>query len=353
MNSRERVRISLSHQEPDRLPLDFGGTHLTSAAPEMQARIAQCLGLRGSPDPRCKHFDDRIQKHFQCDLRLIRPAIRTDYGINDGSEAPLRNAGWDEISHYPWPRFIPARVAGLADEARFLHEETDYAVCAAQISEGIFETGCYLRGYDQILIDIMTDPDLAHAFFKKVLAINLELSEPYFKAVGSYVDMVLFGDDLAMQDRAYMAPAIFDAMIKPYFKEYVACIRAYCPRAFIAHHSCGSTVELFGRLNECGVQIHNPVQTSARNMEPEKLKAHKPGMAFLGGIDLQYILPFGSAEEVKAFVKRLIINLAPGGGYIFAPCHTLPPDCKPENLILALNTARELGVYPVVPADSE
>lgn len=348
MTPRQRVRTALSHKEPDRVPLDFGGTHLTSASPEMQARIAALLGLTGSPDPRFRHFDDRIQKHFGCDLRLVRPNQWPDYGFKEVWEAPLRDASPAEIQSYAhWPRFDPEKIRGLADEARFLHEETDYAICASQTCEGILETGCYLRGYDQILMDIAAEPENAHAFFRKVLAVNLELSEPYFKAVGQYVDMVLFGDDLATQEGPYMSPETFDEIIRPYFKAYVDCIRAYCPNAFIAHHCCGSAAMLFGRLRECGIQVHDPVQTTARNMSPEQLKDAKPAMGFLGGLDLQHVLPFGTREEVIAHVRRLMANLAPGGGWICAPCHTLPADVRPENIVLALQTARELGEYPI------
>lgn len=348
MTPRQRVRKALNHEEPDRVPLDFGGTHLTSAEPEMQARIAEHMGLTGSPDPRFRNFDDRIQKRLDCDLRLVQPNRPPQYGFTHVWESPLRNATLEDVQRYPhWPKFEPDMISGLADEARFLHEETDYAICAAQVSEGIFETGCYLRGYDQILLDMVLEPERAHAFFRKVLDVNLELSEPYLKVVGPYVDMVLFGDDLAMQDRPYMSPATFDSMIRPYFKTYVDCIRAYCPKAFIAHHCCGSAEQLFGRLLACGVQIHEPVQTTARNMEPEKLKHAKPGLGFLGGLDLQHVLPFGTREEVVSHVRRLMANLAPGGGWICAPCHTLPADVRPENIVLALETARQCGEYPI------
>jgi len=347
MTPRERVRIALNHGEPDRVPIDLGGTFLTSATPEMQGRIAALLGLTGKPAPRFDRFDDRIQRHFGCDLRSIVPARSVNWGYTDVHDAPMRNATVDDLGDYPWPEPDDATVEGVRDKARFLHEETDYFVCASQIAMGVFGLACRLRGYERILFDMAADKEFVHAFNRKALETNLRLGDLYFAEIGSYADMVLLGDDLATQNGPYMSPECFRELVKPYFAEYVASIKRKCPRAVIAHHCCGSSFRLLDDLAEIGIEVINPVQTTARQMSPESLATKKDRLGFHGGVDLQHVLPRGSADDVEEFVKDLIRHLAPGGGYILAACHTLPDDVRPENVVAMLEAALKWGTYPL------
>ncbi len=344
---RERVRQALSHREPDRVPIDIGGTFLSSAPVEMQRGIADVLGLMGEPDPRFDKFDDRIQRHFGCDLRSITPARGVSWGFSDVHQAPLRNASVEDLDDYRWPQPDDVMVAGVREKARFLHEETDYFVCAAQIGMGIFELGCALRGYERILFDMAADKEFVHALNRKLLETNLRLGDPYFSEIGCHADMVLIGDDLATQNGPYMSPESFRELVKPYFAEYVASIKRHCPRAAVAHHCCGSSYRLLDDLSEIGIEVINPVQTKAHEMSPERLSENKALLSFHGGVDLQHVLPHGSVGEVEEFVRDLIRHLAPGGGYILAACHTLPEDVAPENVVAMFEAALKWGAYPL------
>jgi len=347
MSHRERVCTALSHREPDRLPIDLGGTFLSSAPPEMQRRIAEVLGLAGEPDPRFEKFDDRIQRRFDCDLRSITPARGVNWGYTDVQDAPMGNATVDDLGNYPWPQPDDAMIAGVRDKARFLHEQTDYFICASQIGMGVFELGCRLRGYERILFDMAADKEFVHALNRKLLEVNLRLGDFYFGEIGCHADMVLLGDDLASQNAPYMSPECFRELVKPYFAEYVASIKRQCPRAIIAHHCCGSSFRLLDDLAEIGVEVINPVQTRAHEMSPENLAQKKDVLSFHGGVDLQHVLPHGTVGEVEEFVKDLIRHLGPGGGYILAACHTLPDDVKPENVVAMLEAALRWGAYPL------
>ena len=349
MNSRERVRMALSHQSPDRVPIDFGGTFLTSASENIQKQIVNILGLKGQPDSRFEQFDDRIQKYFGCDLRSMVPKSSPDWGFDwkELHKAPLKDATINDLKNYPWPEPDEAMVEGLEQEAQFLHKETDYFICASQIGQGIFELGCYLRGYEKLLLDTAINKDFVHAFNQEVLEANLRLGELYFGVIGPYVDMVLIGDDLATQKAPYISPDTFRELFKPYFKEYISSIKKCCPDAITGHHCCGNSFRLLDDLADIGIEVINPVQTRANEMTPENLVTKKDRLSFLGGVDLQYILPHGTAQEVEQFVKNLINLLGQGGGYILAPCHTLPDDVKPENVITMLETALKCGKYPL------
>lgn len=347
MSHRERVKLSLSHKEPDRIPIDIGGTFLSSATEEFQRMLAEALCLKGERDMRFKRFDNRIQEYFDCDLRSITPARWPKWGFKEVHDAPLRDAAIEDLEKYPWPEpeDPDSIVEGLVEEAKFLRDETDYFVTASQIGQGIFEAGCWLRGYEQILVDTAIDKDFVHAFNQKVLEVNIKWGDIYFGAIGKYVDAVFVGDDLATQASPYMSPETFRELFKPYFREYIASIRKHCPNAFIGHHCCGSSFKIMDDLADIGIQVINPVQTTAKEMSPENLATKKDKLSFHGGIDLQHILPFGTKQEVRDFVKNMIEKLGSGGGYILAACHTLPEDVKVENVITMLETALEYGKY--------
>jgi uroporphyrinogen decarboxylase len=352
MTPRQRTRNALTNQTPDRTPVDLGGTILSSATAEMQQSLVDILGLGHQPrDERFRNFDNRIQEHFGCDMRSIKPRKGRSWGFRDVHEAPMRELPIDEIEPYPWPQPDDAMIEGLEQEARFLHEETDYFICAGQVGQGLFEAGCWLRGYDKILYDCALDPDWVHAFNRKLLAVNEALGDAYYPVVGPYVDMVIIGDDIATQNDVYISPDMWRDLYKPYFARYIQSIKRHCPNALIAHHSCGSTHKVLDDLAEIGVDVINPVQTRAAGMEPENLAGWKPRLAFHGGVDLQHVLPHGTAHEVEQFVKHLIDTLGAGGGYVLAACHTLPDDVKPANVIAMLEAARKHG-QPAGPTDS-
>ncbi|MEK6795920.1 MAG: uroporphyrinogen decarboxylase family protein [Spirochaetota bacterium] len=340
MTSRERTRCSLSHKEPDRLPVSFGAL-FTGATSAMQGRIADVLGIRGERDPRFTQFDNRIQEYFGCDLRLA-PGHWGRFR-KDENDFPLRTASLEDVYRYAWPKPHGNGLDRVVNETRFLHRETDYFIVAPTVAPGIFEAGCWLRGYDQWLMDIAADETFVRHFNDIYLSVITPLIDEYFGAVGKYIDLVIIGDDLATQSGPYISPEHFRALFKPYFKAYIEAVGRHCPRAFIGHHCCGSSFQLMDDLKDIGVDLINPVQTTAKDMHLENLVTRKKDFSFLGGVDLQHVLPYGTTEEVAEFVRSLIRTLAPGGGYVLGPCHTLPDDVRPENVITMLETAREAG----------
>lgn len=344
MTSRERVYLALEHRQPDRVPIDIGGTYLTGVDEIVQQRLIEALGIKGERNPRFKYCDNRIQEFFGSDLRGVRPNQWPDWGFdwNDLSVNPMRHfTSITEVEQYPWPDPNPEMVAGLRDEAKFLHEETDYFICASHIGNGIFELGCYLRGYDQFMLDIAMDPDFVYGFNRKALEVNRRFNDLFYSEVGPYVDMVLNVDDLGTQNAPFISPETFAALFKPFLKEFIDSIKSYCPQAYIGHHSCGSIFRLMDHLRETGIQILNPVQTTAAEMSLDYLKTKKKMLSFFGGLDQQQVLPFGTVEETKDYVRRIVSILGEGGGYIFAGSHILGPDARTENIIAAFKTAVE------------
>ena len=364
MKSRERVLTAIDHREPDRVPLDFGGTGVSSASEKMQQDIREVLGLKTPPDPRFRYFDNVIQEYFGCDIRQIGmrgPRFFTprqdeqgrwldEWGVHDYNDSainPLRNLSIADLKTYPWPDpYDPGRIEGIKEEAKFLHTQTDYAIAANAPAMGFFEAGCRLRGYDQFMLDFAINPDFIKAFFDQQLVLMQGFVDVYVGEIGEYIDIIWLGDDACTQRGPYIRPKMYQELVKPYFAEYIRHIQKYT-QARIMHHCCGACSVLIPDYLDIGIQVMTPTQPEADGMRPERLKElFGERMTFHGGIGLQYVLPHGTPAEVKANVRQTARALGKGGGYILAAAHTPPDDVPAENIIAMLETAQEL-TYPL------
>lgn len=363
MNARERVLTAIDHHQPDRLPIDIGGTGVSSAPLELQARMRAILGLRADPNPYLNYFDNALQEYFGCDLRQIglrgprHAATRTDekgrrldeWGVhdyNDSASNPLRYATVEDLKTYPWPDpYDPGRIAGLKEQAKYLHEETPYAIAANAPAHGLFEGGCRLRGYDTFMLDFGANPDFVRAFFDCLLDLQLKLVDVYMGEIGAYIDIIWLGDDVCTQRGPYISPRMYRQFVKPYFTEYIRRIQKYT-RARIMHHCCGACSVLIPDYLEMGIEILTPTQPEADGMQPERIKGlFGEKITFHGGIGLQNLLPHGQAAEITAQVQATARTLGQGGGYILAAAHTVPDDVSAESVITMLEAARDLR-YP-------
>lgn len=352
MKSRERVQLALNHQQPDRVPLELGGAGITSASAETQRRLREALGLQTPPDPRFPYFDDAIQKYFEIDFRAIylkgiaRPGATTDeFGVTDyanASDNPLAHVPREELKNFPWPNpEDPRRIEGLRDEAKFLHDETDYAVVGQHVGNGLFEGGLRLRGYERFLMDCAADPDWVRTFFDILLDIDWRLMDAYLGEVGEYLDVIWLGDNSCTQRGPYTSPKMYRKLVKPYFTEYVRRIKSKT-NAKIVHHCCGSCYQLLPDFIDIGVEVLNPVQPEADDMDHARLKAEfGERLSFWGGIGMQHILPHGTPEEVRQAVRDTFHKLGRGGGWVCAAVHTFTEDVPVENIIAMLEEGKE------------
>ncbi len=347
MTHLERVRKALNHEEPDRVPIDFGGW-LCGIKSGAYDRLADYLGFgqgeRDGYDP-----PESMLLHFDIDLRRVSPSgpperknpdgTKTDeWGItrkmanNDEQivEFPLKDSALEDLEKYSWPEDSgEGRYEGLAEEAAEYHNK-GFAVVGQPDIDGLFETQCWLTGFERALTDIALKSDFYYALSEKITSLQEKFAENYYSRVGDNIDMTQLGDDLSTQTGPFFPMEMYMEMIFPYQKRYHEAINRHTS-AKIFHHCCGSVYGLIPGLIECGVQVLNPVQTSATDMEPEKLKKEFGNdLAFHGGIDVQKVLPFKKPEEVKDEVKRVIDALAPGGGFILAPSHNIQDDVPPE-----------------------
>ena len=196
-------------------------------------------------------------------------------------------------------------------------------------------------------MDMIANPKLTTAIMDKMLEFYISFWGEMLPIVGPYVQVIKLGDDLGMQSGPLISPDLFRSMIKPRERELIAFIKKRTD-AKIFFHSCGSIYEFIPDLIEIGVDVLNPIQVSAKDMDTKRLKQEfGDRLAFWGAVDTQQVLPFGSPEDVVAEVKKRIGDLAPGGGYILSSVHNIQAKVPPENIETMFDAALRYGEYPI------
>jgi len=232
-------------------------------------------------------------------------------------------------------------LAEVACVARELREKTDFAIMVA-FGGNLNENAQFLRNIDGFLMDLVADPQNAHKLLDRLTEIHLESLERFLGAVGPYIDIIQMGDDLGMQTGPQFSPKMYREFFLPRHKEIYHAVKKYSD-AFVFMHNCGGIYELIPMLIEAGVDILNPVQTSARNMEPERLKREfgKDLCFWGGGCETQSTLIYGTPEEVAEEVRQRLEVFSPGGGYVFNQVHNILSDVPPENVVAMLDAAHQ------------
>jgi uroporphyrinogen decarboxylase len=308
------------------------------------------------------YYDDRILEYLDIDFRRIflkknarnkivkrEDGIFTDaWGIGfiklgvtvNAVEHPLSKVETvEDVDSYNWPKAKDMFIAdGLKEEAKQMYEDTDYALVARNpISEGFLERSSYLMGMEKFYMALLLNPEVAKCIIAHLLEIYKDVYGMFLDEVGPYVQMVEVGDDLGGKDNLYRE------FIKPAEVELYSLIHEKAPEAALFHHTDGAVFDLIPDLIEAGVNVLNPVQTSSKGMEAQRLKKAYGNSIVLHGA-VENIEGEISTAEIESEVKQRIDTLAPGGGYVLSCCNHMM-DVKPENIISMFQTAREYGHY--------
>lgn len=380
MTPRERVRATLNHQEPDRVPIDLGqavGDGITLTAYRnllrhlgMHENAIQVKDRRGQT----AKVDEDVLRRFRVDFRglgLGGPENWKDLWLDDhtyqdewgvvrtmppGSyyydliRAPFaEDDTLSAIDHHRWPDpFDPGRYRGLREKARHLHRETEYAVIV-DLNCAFFLRCCELRGWENFYMDLVANLEFAEALMDRFLAIRLAIAERALQEVGENVDIVMVtSDDLGGTDRTLISPALYRSLIKPRQKRTFDFFKARTS-AKLYYHTDGAVYPLIPDLIEIGVDALNPIQVSAAGMGDTKKLKREFGekLTFWGAIDTHRVLPYGTPEQVREEVGHRILDLGPGGGYVVCPVHNIQPEVPPENVVAMYDAAYDVGSYPL------
>ncbi|MEM2180989.1 MAG: uroporphyrinogen decarboxylase family protein [Nitrososphaeria archaeon] len=373
MKPRERVLTALEHREPDSVPLDFLGG-VSSITLQAYVKLKEYLGLAWEGE---KYdfwnvmitIDPGILRLFKIDFRRVGLNLPAGWKMKvypDGTfldEWGLRRKPSpdglyyevvptlqnviekEDIDNHPWPNSeAPGLTDGLRKMAKEL-EEAGWAVATSPVGGGIFEIAWWLRGFNNFIKDLYTNPDFACYLLNKITEVQISLFDILLDEVGDYVVMVQIGDDLGTQTGPLIPLNLYRKYIKPYHKKLCDFIHRKTD-AKIMIHSCGAVEPFISDFIDAGIDVLNPVQPLAKGMDTKILKEkYGDKICFHGGIDTQRVLPYGTPLEVRKEVKRRIRDLAPNGGYILAPSHNIQVDTSPENIIALYKAAQKYGKY--------
>ncbi|MBQ8306476.1 MAG: hypothetical protein IJX90_09720 [Blautia sp.] len=361
MNSRELVLGTLQHQDVDRIPVYFGGTS-TFLTDEAYDRLRQHFGLEGEVDPYRKGhtgtiYDDRILEKLGADVRFVvfnlqnygvREFVSEDRIIDEWGipivrvggmwsrmDPPLTDASYDDVAKH---RFhVPSldeRNRGLREHARYLAEETDYAVVArSPHSASFLELGCWLMGAEDFFVDLVTQEDACELLLDKICETQMAYYEVFLKEVGEYVDIVETSEDYGTQKSLFISPSTYREMIMPRKLKIHEVIHRYAPQAKIFHHSCGAIRQLLPDLIDTGIDIIHPIQPGLPGMDPDELKKEfGDRICFCGGIDMQHAIN-GTPEDVDREVLRCKKALGKSGGYFYSTSNHIQIDTPVENVL--------------------
>jgi len=408
VTSRERVRTSLEFCEPDRVPIDLGSNLQSGIMAHALDRLRRHLGL---PQRLVKvhevfqmlgEVEPDVVERLGADILPVEPLVQF-FGLRREGWKPWRlwdgtavlvpgrfevdtdaDGGWllhaggnparpvegrmprdgfyfdmpgltESLSVWKPPTLAQARAEHLLgteelehmqDRAEHLRDATDKALMlGAWDATGLPWTG----SIPDFLMLLATDRSYVRDLFAVRTEVALENLEKLKAHLGDSIDIIgMDGTDYAGQDRELISPELFEELCAPFFRQQNTWVHEHTNWK-TWYHCCGSIPRLLPPLIDAGVDIINPVQTSAAGMDPRVLKNRFGGKIVFwgGGVDTQRTLPFASPEEVAAEVRERIRIFAPGGGFVFNPIHNIQQGTPPANIAAAYDAAREAGRYPI------
>ena len=350
LSSRERVRLALEHKETDRVPIAMVCIN--------EPPRSQFDGyLKREHDTSLQTYLDTILDISSVGPEYAGPRLPPGQDIWGVIRTPVSFGGgtYDEISHYP-----VAEAEGADDIAKYAFptaEIFDYSVLPERIkalqqdrerclmisNANIFETSWYMRGFEQIFMDMIMNPELVHAIMRRVADFYVAHFTKALSSAKGIIDLAFTADDIGGQNGLLMSLDMWEQFIKPYHLEVNTVIHEFGAR--VIYHTDGAVMKAVPGLIDMGIDVLQALQFDAAGMDPVELKTkYGPRLCFEGGVSVQRTLPFGTAEEVRQEVQRLISVLGKGGGYILGPSHAIQAGTPPENILAMFETA--LHYYP-------
>ncbi len=358
MVPKERFELTCRHRNPDRFPIDyqakrdadqmlkdyFGVTterelldvlgcdlyHLS--ARDISQNEAFLPIYRGPALP-----TSESERTCPFGIRYQRSAFDWKLGADEVLASPLEKAeSPEEVLRYSWPKPQWFDVEALIPEC----EENSNRVIVSGFWTAVFGNAYRMHGFANFLMNLALKPELIKTLVNRMTEFYLELNERLFSALKGKIDVYYFGNDFGSQNGLLFSREMWKEF---YFENYRQLIDlAHNHGLKVMVHSCGSIREIMKELIEVGVDILDPVQTTADDMDPQGLKDDfGRDIVFHGAIDTQGVLPNSSTEEVVRHAREVMRVLGREGGYIFAPCNAIQADTPPENVEAMYRAARE------------
>lgn len=393
MNSRERVLCAINHQQPDRVPIDVGGTRQSGIAASTYHQLKERLGISSTTRvydlyQMLADVERPVMERFGADVvGLNRPAVAfnirnegwkpwqmfdgTPVEVPGGFEPQVEDNGdlllvddgkpvarmpkdgfyFDRVDKYPGaahvdldgyepPRLTDQELEHYRAQAEALYQNTDFAIVAPMGPPFELFYGLGTGDFENWMITLASEPDYVSALYEKLVDAWLDNLRRFVDAVGDRVQILQVNDDFGTQYSLFLSVDMYRNQIMTYYKRGLEWIHKNTDMKVLLH-SDGAIFPLIPSLIETGFDILNPVQTSANGMDAQRLKDEfGDRLSFWGGsLDCQKTLPYGTPEEVVREVEEHLRVFAPGGGYVFASVHNIQANVPPENVIAMFDTA--------------
>jgi uroporphyrinogen decarboxylase len=263
-------------------------------------------------------------------------------GYWDYCDFPLKDADEETVAHWPMPSpddfdYSAMKQACEKHKERAVYVGNPGLAC-------IMNTAGFLRGMEQMFIDLATDEPAGLLLIDRMLAVQLEITRRQLEAAGGGVDFMWIGEDLGTQRGPLISMELFRKHIRPRHKPFFDLAKAHNQPVMI--HTCGSSSWTYDEYLAMGLTAADTLQPEAKDMSPEYLKRRFGGrLAFHGCISTAGPVSFGSVEDVVKDCRKTLEIMMPGGGYCFAPTHALQDNSPTANVLAMYETARKYGRY--------
>ena len=375
---RERVNLALEHKTPDRMPVDF------LAVPEIWEGLIKRSSVQIRKNGTNSYFDavwEQLLRKFQVDCRVVSydqfcsppasvliPDAKIDWYGALSRSTPNRmwrqltpdgqiydiwgrhfkivdnpSGSYEELASFPlnsfstiseiknfaWPEPDWWDFSGVTDLLNLLGEDNQYHI-RYRIGS-VFEAAWQLREMVTFFEDLATNPSIPAYIMERLTDIYVEITHRFLSEAGERIDMVYFYDDVATQNSLMISKKMWEKYIKPCHARIIEVAKKHNKK--VMYHCDGAIHPLIPELIDMGIDVLNPVQADAKDMEPNKLKAEFGDLlSFHGGIDIIKTLPTGTPEDVQNEVKARIKQLGSNGGYVMASSHHIQADTPLENV---------------------
>lgn len=351
MNSRERVLTAIARGQPDRVPVDFGANAgtlarlkadlgCTSHRALLERLGVDIVDLRGVVDPiYCGQIpkeralaDGVTENYWGWRTRVMQTLTGDETCFCDFVLGRCETV--EQLAAHPWPQ---VDWFDFRDFAARLDAWGDFAIMATGAS--IWQHPSFLRGLDQLLADLLVDTEMAEFMLDRFTDFYVAYFDRMFTAAPGRIDLFRIADDLGMQDRLLISPEIFDRFFAPRLRRLVDMAHSHGVK--VMFHSCGAILPLIDDLIAVGVDVLDPLQVTAKDMDPATIKTRFGDRLCLhGAMDTQYLLPQGTADDVRRVAREMMEVLGRGGGYILSPSHVLQTDVPTANILALYEESR-------------
>ncbi|MHB0999431.1 MAG: uroporphyrinogen decarboxylase family protein [Armatimonadota bacterium] len=346
MSPRERWLAAITHQEPDRVPMDYWGTgeatnkllsHMNCTFEEMIERLHIDIPLTvtnryvGPPPKEGEDIWGLKYKQVDYGTGIYNEFINSPLGEFSSVDEIDANFNWPSPDHFDYSH-LPEMVKG--QEHRPIRGGGSEPFLFYKL----------LRGEMQAFIDLVENPEIVDYCLDKLFELAYQDTLRIFETIPGKVMITYVAEDLGGQTTLMYSPKHIRRYLLPRMKRVMELTKQH--GSYVFHHTDGAARDIIPDLIETGIEVLNPIQWRCPGMEREGLKKDfGDKIAFHGAVDNQYTIPFGTVEEVKQEVQDNIRILGEGGGYILAPCHNIQSVGPPENVVAMFEAGYEYGWY--------